>query len=795
MSDDEKYTAGGDTDPSFASDQGDELLVDRVEATPGTLPGGSVASLDADKAAEEPEKIVKICKTCMVSQAGVGEFCTNCGSELVPIRAIRESYMGEVVGGKYKVVDRLGAGGMGEVYLGLNEPLGQRVAIKFLSKKFSADENVIMRFLNEARSYCKVTHPNAVTLLEYGQHDDGALYLITEFIEGKSLSDTLREIGPLDLELLVSVSTQICEVLSAAHAQGVIHRDLKPDNIMLMPTSRGGYAVKVLDFGIAKIIDDEHAHASMTETGSVFGTPEFMSPEQACGDPIDARSDLYAAGIILFYLATGKLPFKGKNKLVVLHKQLHESPPRPTQIREDLGISEHLEDIILRCLRKDPAQRYQSADELLSALESLTQPGAPTATQLPNTPARPYIPAARRAEETLDESSDPEFFDSATRQLASGDPEFEAVFSGVAHDEDEEFSDSGFHGGAEFSDGFEAGTSDFSLDISDDLRENESWQLEPAPGRGRLLAAGAAVILLFGAGGYWLLAGSGDPAADDASIDIGQILTTGQVLGSLSAAEESVRHGDFDSALRAIEATYAWVDAEALAEDASERRERLRADIGKLAEIDERLSAAIDAGDCALARRTLRTMGDIDAAAEKTRADALAKCKEDAPSAPKSKPTPTAAAGAAAGPTGGRAQESEAEERAEPPAEAEAAAPSTGAPEESEDTPPSQADDEAQEPDAPRAQDSSDEPPKPPAEAAEDAPTPPEDEGEDEEPVEEVPALPGDEALGDDEGASDEPAREESAEDDAADEEAADEGEEKPESEDPGFALPPKTLD
>ena len=190
VADDGKQRVAHDTSPAFGG-EGDEKI--------GL--GETSAMSDAEiTEAGDVGKVVKICKQCMISQADGGEFCVKCGSELVPIRAVRDSYIGDEVGGKFEIVEHIGSGGMGEVYLGINKPIGQKVAVKFLGKKFTADESVILRFLNEARSYCRVNHPNAVTLLEYGQHDDGALYLITEYIDGDSLTQVLKDQGPLPLE-------------------------------------------------------------------------------------------------------------------------------------------------------------------------------------------------------------------------------------------------------------------------------------------------------------------------------------------------------------------------------------------------------------------------------------------------------------------------------------------------------------------------------------------------------------------------------------------------------------------
>lgn len=298
-----------------------------------------------------------------------GSMLVRSGDKVMPIRVVRDTYVGQVVGGKFTIVEFIDRGGMGEVYLGMNEAIGQKVAVKFLNKKLASDESIVRRFVNEARAYCKVTHPNAVTLLEYGQHDDGALYIITEFIEGKSLSKLMRKQGPLSPVEAIEIAVQCCGVLSAAHHQGVIHRDLKPDNIMIMAGPRGRAIAKVLDFGIAKDMSEDGAH--MTETGAIFGTPEFMSPEQARGEVAGPRSDLYAMGIILFYMVTGRLPFRGKNKFAVLNQQISKPPPRFDEVAPQLELPRALERVIHACMSKEPSDRFVSADALIESLEEL----------------------------------------------------------------------------------------------------------------------------------------------------------------------------------------------------------------------------------------------------------------------------------------------------------------------------------------------------------------------------------------------------------------------------------------
>lgn len=325
------------------------------------------SSADTDET--DSSDVVHICEECMLSDLETGDGCPECGEPLVPIRPIQDSYMGEVVGDGYEIVDKIGEGGMGEVYLGKDRSLGQHVAIKFLSRDYTADETLVMRFLNEARSYGQVNHPNAVTLLDYGQHDDGALYIMTEYVEGQSLTDAVHRRDGLTPTQVVSIATQCCEVLQAAHRRGIIHRDLKPENLMLVPGGGGRYTVKVLDFGIAKVADDDRA--PLTETGAVFGTPEFMSPEQASGTEVDPRSDLYALGIIMFYALTGRLPFEGESQFALLNKQVNESPPDLTSIEGGRDVPPALASIVLRCMSKAPDDRYESAEALAEALNAL----------------------------------------------------------------------------------------------------------------------------------------------------------------------------------------------------------------------------------------------------------------------------------------------------------------------------------------------------------------------------------------------------------------------------------------
>jgi eukaryotic-like serine/threonine-protein kinase len=599
----------GDTAPIFGG-------APRDEHESETLPSDEPA-----RVAEGEVKVVKICKACMVSQQGKGNFCIKCGAELVPIRSVKESCIGEFIGGKYKIVDQIGSGGMGEVYLGVNESLGQRVAVKFLSHKFTADERVILRFLNEARSYCKVNHPNAVTLLEYGQHDNGSLYLITEFIEGKSLTDTIKDIGPMSLEQIVSVGVQCCEVLSAAHLQGVIHRDLKPDNIMLIPGSRGRYAVKVLDFGIAKIIDDESGHAPMTETGSIFGTPEFMSPEQARGEGADPRSDLYAMGAILFFLVTAKLPFRGKNKFAVLNKHLNENAPRPSKVREDLTISPTLEAVILKCLNKRPEERYQCADDLAEALEECRAPaGSKT------------VPTGIRRSEVLP----------MTGPIGPlGDDGFDdAEGSGISM----EWADANVDAfaptmGGELSDhAWDPARLD-SVDLSHESQRPAQPRRGPThPYRRKSTSSGprlwraattVTILLVVGLAAVWMLSRDGaveriereaNPPSD--TQDVSSVLLTGKVTGLLQAVERSIDAGELDGARESLRSIEELLDGGQVSQETMERYTTLVSRHQGAENLLRQIRAHVAAGRCDEARPLLGRLADVSkASAERMRGD------------------------------------------------------------------------------------------------------------------------------------------------------------------------------
>ena len=279
----------------------------------------------------------------------------------------RDPFIGITLAGKYRVDDYLKKGGMGTVYLGTHLMLNKKVAIKLIKPELVTSRDIVERFQREAIAASRLDHPNIVTIYDLGQADDGTLYIAMELVAGRSLKDLIVSEGPLDMSRAIELVTKICSALTVAHNADVIHRDLKPQNIMVYETTNGSEVPKLLDFGIAKTFETDGP--ALTSTGMVLGTPQYMSPEQAKGLPVDKRSDLYALGIILYEMLTGKVPFNDTSVPAVLVKHLNEQPVPPSQIRADL--KNGAEAVVLRCLEKEPDARYQDAESLAQALNQV----------------------------------------------------------------------------------------------------------------------------------------------------------------------------------------------------------------------------------------------------------------------------------------------------------------------------------------------------------------------------------------------------------------------------------------
>ena len=277
--------------------------------------------------------------------------------------------VGELIDGKYQVLRRLGVGGMGAVYLAEQVDMRRRVALKVLSSQGGVNRaEHERRFQREAQAASKLNHPNIVTVYTFGRLPDSTLFLAMEYIEGVELSDLMRQEGSLAVVRALEIAIQVCAGLGEAHSHGVVHRDLKPDNI-IVTRRRGEETAKILDFGIAKILDPNEAPADVTRVGLVRGTPIYMSPEQARGDRIDHRSDIYSLGVILHFLLTGQHPVQADTPFGYLHAHQHQKPPGIRAVRPELSFSVALEGLILRCLEKRPEQRPASVSDLEDGLK------------------------------------------------------------------------------------------------------------------------------------------------------------------------------------------------------------------------------------------------------------------------------------------------------------------------------------------------------------------------------------------------------------------------------------------
>lgn len=336
------------------------------------------------------------CPTCGATYDDVIRICPKDGTVLESSPEARDPRIGEVLDGKYRLDARLGQGGMGAIYRATHLMLDKQVAVKLIKPELVGSPDLVRRFQREARAAGNLSHPNIAAAYDLGQTADGTLYIAMELVRGRSLKDVIRETGPLGVDRIIRILRQIGSALALAHRHGIIHRDLKPHNVMLAEDD-GREVAKLLDFGIAKTFDD--ASTQLTATGFVLGTPQYMSPEQAAGRPIDGRSDLYSLGIILYEMLTGEVPFNDPSTPALLVKHLTETPPPPSRRRPDVPIPAALETIALRLLAKDPADRFQTADELLAALpaETATAPVVTVPPAMDKTVVLPPPGAARGA--------------------------------------------------------------------------------------------------------------------------------------------------------------------------------------------------------------------------------------------------------------------------------------------------------------------------------------------------------------------------------------------------------------
>src|ERR671930_409826 len=293
--------------------------------------------------------------------------------------AVSDTLINTLFDGRYRILRKLGSGGMANVYLAEDEELGRRVAIKILNDRYANDELFIERFRREAKSAAGLSHPNIVSIYDRGEAE-GTYYIAMEVIEGRSLKELILTRGPLPIAQAVAYTLEMLEALRCAHRHGIIHRDIKPHNILI------GARLKVTAFGIARA-----GASQMTEAGSIMGTAQYLSPEQARGAPVTASSDLYSVGIVLYEMLTGKVPFSGDSAIEIAMKHLNELPKPPSKLRPE--IPPELDHVVLRALAKAPEDRYQTAEEFAEDLHRV-ESGLPPAPETSEAATAP-LPAPR----------------------------------------------------------------------------------------------------------------------------------------------------------------------------------------------------------------------------------------------------------------------------------------------------------------------------------------------------------------------------------------------------------------
>jgi serine/threonine protein kinase len=275
--------------------------------------------------------------------------------------------IGEVIAGRHRVIQVIGQGGFGAAFKAQHTATADTVAIKIQRTDVADSQDVVARFRREAKATSKLKHPNTVRVFDFGQMDDGNLYIAMEFLEGRTFTDLMRKEGPIEPRRLVHIAAQVLKALSKAHSKGIVHRDLKPDNIYLQSVHGEPDFVKVLDFGVAKSLAGDTTQGDMTSTGAMLGTPRYMSPEQARGAAVDPRTDLYSLGLILYESLTGVTPFVADSPLSMLLKRVQEEPPR---VHDCLALPtpQGVCDVVLRALQREPEERWQGADDMHHAL-------------------------------------------------------------------------------------------------------------------------------------------------------------------------------------------------------------------------------------------------------------------------------------------------------------------------------------------------------------------------------------------------------------------------------------------
>ena len=311
---------------------------------------------------EKPQQHYKlVCLHC--NQDFTGSEHTHCPDDNTELtRIVGGIKIGSVFAERYRIERELGAGGMSTVYLAHQLLMNKDVALKVLHASYASDPKTIQRFQREARATSSLSHPNLVTIYDFSVTDTGQAYMVMEYLAGCSLGELLSNSKPINWRQAVPLFSQICEGIDHAHRSNIVHRDLKPGNIMLLPSAfeKHNFQIKIVDFGIAKVLGDVNAH--LTQTGEVFGSPLYMSPEQCQGQELDQRSDIYALGCVMYATLTGHAPFEGRNMMETLSMHLNASPPAIPDAPK------WLESCVHKCMSKDPDDRYNTACQIAEVL-------------------------------------------------------------------------------------------------------------------------------------------------------------------------------------------------------------------------------------------------------------------------------------------------------------------------------------------------------------------------------------------------------------------------------------------
>lgn len=374
VSTNESESLSGSPSPTFEHDE-----ITKVRPSAGAQPAAAAPTKENDE-----DEVTRV-------RSAVSPSYTPIVSER-PTPSANDAVIGRTIEGKYRIDSKLGAGGMGAVYSAHRLLIGDEVAIKILHPEHVSEPQATERFRREAQAAARLKHPNAVSIYDFGVTSDGLVYLVMELVEGQSLRQIIKQQGPLTQSAAAEVINQVCAALDEAHRQQIVHRDLKPDNIIVNPMVTG-LRVKVLDFGIAKLRD--MAASNLTQTGSVMGTPHYMSPEQCLGEELDSRSDIYSLGIVLYEMLAGVVPFNSPTSTAVVVQHVNQAPPSLRTI--NLSISPAVEAVVLHALAKKREERPQTAGMLAQELNAAVNPTVGAVAYPPVQSARPvseYSPTA-----------------------------------------------------------------------------------------------------------------------------------------------------------------------------------------------------------------------------------------------------------------------------------------------------------------------------------------------------------------------------------------------------------------